>query len=148
MNTAKSVVSKTNPFDKKINKNDVSDTGVESIRLANSGIKTVKKSIRTTHSTIKTTGTVVKKTGTVIYKTADFTAKSTVAVAKFVENIVVHVVASLMNPIIIIFMGLIILLSLCYSSILIFISGDNTDKSTRVNAAGLIDIPAQYQSGL
>lgn len=147
-NTIKNAFSKANPFDKKINKEDVSDSGVESIRLANSGIKTVKKSIRTTQSTIKTTGNVVKKTGTTIYKTAEFTVKSTVAVAKFVGNATVHVVASLMNPIIIIFIGLIIVLSLCFGSVLIFISGDNTDKSARVNAAGLIDVPEQYQAGL
>lgn len=100
-NTIKSVFSKANPFDKKINKNDVTDTGVETIRLANSGIKTVKSSIKTTQRTIKTTGTAIKRTGTVVYKTTAFTAKSTVAVAKFVGN-----------------------------------------------AAGLVDVPAQYQVGL
>lgn len=147
-NTIKSVFSKANPFDKKINKNDVTDTGVETIRLANSGIKTVKNSIKTTQRTIKTTGTAVKRTGTVVYKTTAFTAKSTVAVAKFVGNAAVHVVASLANPAIIIFLGLIIVLSLCFGSVLILISGDNTDKSARVNAAGLVDVPAQYQVGL
>ncbi len=147
-NTVKNVFSKANPFDKKINKNDVTDTGVESIRLANSSIKTVKSSIKTTQRTIKTTGTAIKRTGTVVYKTTAFTAKSTVAVAKFVGNAAVHVVASLTNPAIIIFLGLIIVLSLCFGSVLILISGDNTDKSARVNAAGLVDVPAQYQVGL
>ena len=153
-NTVKSTFSKANPFDKKVNKNDVSDTGAESIRLAytsikkgKNSIKTVSNSIKTTQRTIKTTGTAIKKTGTFVYKTTAFTAKSTVAVAKFIGNATVHVVASLTNPIIIIFIGLIIVLSLCFGSVLILISGDDTNKSARVNAVGLINIPEQYQAG-
>lgn len=146
--TIKSAFSKANPFDKKINKEDVSDSGIESIRLANSGIKTVKKSIRTTQSTIKTTGNIVKKTGTAIYKTAEITTKTTVAVAKFTGNVIVHAIASLTNPIVIIFIGFIIILLLCFGSVFMLLSGDNTDKSARVNAAGLINVPEQYQSGL
>ena len=146
--TIKSAFSKANPFDKKINKEDISDSGVESIRLANSGIKTVKSSIKTTQRTIKTTGNIVKKTSTTIYKTAEITAKTTGAIAKFAGNTTIHVIASLTNPIIIIFIGLIIIISLCFGSVLILISGDNTDKSARVNAVGLGDVPSQYQTGL
>lgn len=138
---AKDTVSKVNPFDKKINKEDVSDSGVESIRLANSGIKTVKKSIRTTKNTIKISGNIIQKT-------MAFTVKSPIIVSKFTKNVLNHIIASLMNPIIIIFIGLILIISLSYGLILILISGDNTNKSTRTNAVGLVNISSQYQVGI
>ncbi|MDE7364289.1 MAG: hypothetical protein K2N27_05300 [Ruminococcus sp.] len=154
-NTEKSAVSKANPFDQNINKNDVSDTGTESMRLAytsvkkgKNAIKTVKRSVKTTQRTIKTAGNVVKSTGTVIYRTTAFTVKSTILVSKFVGNVVVHVVASLMNPIVIIFLGLIIVFLICFSSILMIIASDDTNKSARLNAVGLGNISSQYQIGL
>ncbi len=154
-NTEKNAASKANPFVQKINKNDVSDTGAESMRLAYTGvkkgknaIKTVKRSVKITQRTIKTTGTVVKGTGTVIYRTTAFTVKSTILVSKFVGNVVVHVVASLMNPMVIIFLGLIIALLICSGSILMIITSDNTNKSARVSAAGLGNVSSQYQIGL
>lgn len=151
-NTIKNAFSKANPFDKKINKEDVSDSGVESIRLTNSGIKTVKKSIRTTQSTIKTTGNVVKKTGTTIYKTAEFTVKSTVAVAKFVGNTIVHIAATLTSPIII-FLIFIVVFLLIISSVVVLLmgvgtSGSNSNAKAYSSASGLINVPEQYQAGL
>ena len=143
----KTPVSKANPFDKKINKDDVSDTGIETIKLANSGIKTVKQSIKTTTQTVKTTKNVVQKTGVTIYKTANFTVKSTILVSKFVGNVVANVAASLMNPILAIFLGLIITFLTCSGSIITIIANDNTDKSAKVNAAGLGNVPSQYDKG-
>ncbi len=65
----RSAISKANPFDKQINKNDVTDSGVESIRLAytsvkkaKNSIKTVSNTVRTTHRTIKTAGKAAKAT--------------------------------------------------------------------------------------
>lgn len=151
-NTVKNAFSKANPFDKKINKNDVTDTGVESIRLANSSIKTVKNSIRTTQHTIKTTGTAVKRTGTVVYKTAAFTAKSTVVVAKFVGNVLVHIAATLTSPIII-FLIFIIIFALLISSLIVLLmgvgtSGANSNAKAYSSASGLVDVNTQYQTGL
>ena len=37
------VVDKADPFQKKIDKNDVSDTGMESVRLADQSVRTVAK---------------------------------------------------------------------------------------------------------
>ena len=145
--TLKNAFSKANPFDKKINKNDVSDTGTETVRLAYRSIKTVKKSVKTTQRTIKTVGSAVRNTGTVIYKTTAFTVKSVVAVSKFAGNVVVNTVAFLMNPVIIIIIFVLACI-LLLGSVLIIVAGDDTDKSTRVNASGLIDIPSQYQTGL
>ncbi|MDE5771339.1 MAG: hypothetical protein K2I06_06885 [Ruminococcus sp.] len=154
-NTAKNAVSKANPFDQKINKDDVADTGTESMRLAytsvkkgKNAIKTVKRSVKTTERTIKTTGTVVKGTGTVVYRTTAFTIKSAILVSKFIVNTTFHVVASLMNPVVFIFVGFVVIFLLCFGASLMIISGDNTDKSARVNAAGLVNVSSQYQVGL
>ncbi|MCM1508089.1 MAG: hypothetical protein NC177_13300 [Ruminococcus flavefaciens] len=150
--TIKSAFSKANPFDKKINKEDVSDSGIESIRLANSGIKTVKKSIRTTQSTIKTTSNVVKKTGTAIYKTAEITTKTTVAVAKFTGNVIVHIAATLTSPLIIFLIFLVVFLLLISSFVVLLMgvgtSGANSNAKAYSSASGLGDISSQYQSGL
>lgn len=142
---AKDTVSKINPFDKKINKENVSDSGVESIRLANSGIKTVKKSIRTTKNTIKTTSTVIQKT-------TAFTVKSTIIVSKLIANTIIHTVAILTSPIII-FLSFIVILSLIISSFVILImgvgtSGANSNTHAYSSASGLIDVASQYQIGL
>ena len=150
--TIKSAFSKANPFDKKINKEDVTDSGIESIRLANSGVKTVKKSIRTTQSTIKTTGNVVKKTGTTIYKAAKITAKTTVAVAKFAGNVIVHIAATLTSPLIILLIFIVIFLLLTSSLVVLFMgvgtSGSNSNAKAYSSASGLGDVSSQYQAGL
>lgn len=158
-NMAKSAVSKANPFDQNINKNDVSDTGVESMRLAytsvkkgKNAIKTVKRSVKTTQRTIKTTGNVVKSTGTVIYRTTAFTVKSTILVSKFVGNVVVHIVASLMNPIVIFLAVMIIIFMMM--ALLVFlllgggVSASNSNKQAYSSASGLVNVPSQYQIGL
>ncbi len=158
-NTAKSAVSKANPFDQNINKNDVSDTGAESMRLAytsvkkgKNAIKTVKRSVKTTQRTIKTTGNVVKSTGTVIYRTTAFTVKSTILVSKFVGNVVVHVVASLMNPIVIFLAVMIVIFMMM--ALLVFlllgggVSASNSNKQAYSSASGLVNVPSQYQIGL
>ena len=59
--TLKNTLSKANPFDKKINKNDVSDTGTETVRLAYRSIKTVKNSVKTTQRNIKTVAEKIKE---------------------------------------------------------------------------------------
>lgn len=145
--TLKNAFSRANPFDKKINKNDVSDTGTETVRLTYRSIKTVKKSVKTTQRTIKTTDSVVRSAGTVIYRTTAFTVKSAVAVSRAIGNFAVHTIAFMMNPVIILIISVVAFV-LLFGSVLIIIAGDDTDKSARVNAAGLVDVPSQYQEGL
>lgn len=150
--TIKSTFSKVNPLDKKINKNDVSDTGVETVRLANSGIKTVKKSIKTSRRTIKTTGNVVRKTGTIIHRTTIFTVKSTIAVSKFIGNVVVHTVAALMNPVVL-FLAVAIIIFILIAAFVVMLMGSgvsaaNSNKKAYSSAAGLGNISSQYQAGV
>lgn len=154
-NTFKNAVSKANPFDKKINKNDVSDTGTEAVKLAyrsvkkgKNSIKAVKRTVRTTKRTIKTVGSAIKGTGTAIYRTTAFTMKSVVTVSKIFGNVAVNTVAFLINPIVIVIIMFVISFVFIFGSILIVISGDDTDKSARVNAGGLVDVSSQYQTGL
>lgn len=153
--TFKNAVSKANPFDKKINRNDVSDTGTEAVKLAyrsvkkgKNSIKAVKRTVRTTKRTIKTVGSAIKGTGTAIYRTTAFTVKSVVTVSKIVGNVAVNTVAFLINPIVIVIIMFVISFVFIFGSILIVISGDDTDKSARVNAGGLVDVSSQYQTGL
>ena len=106
LSAAKGAVDKANPFDKPINMNDTTDTGVESIRLAYTSvkkgynsIKTVNNSIKTTVRTVKTTKNVIKGTGTVVYNTARYTGKAIVVTYKITSAIITHTVAALSNPI-------------------------------------------------
>ena len=157
--TAKNIILKVNPFNKNIDKNNVSDTGMESMRLAytsvrkgKNAVKTVEKSIKTTHRTIKTTGTVVKKAGTAIYRTTAFTVKSAVAVSRFVGNAVIYAAASLMNPIAI-FLAAIIIICMMMSLLVVMllgggVSASNSTKRAYSSAAGLTDVPLQYKTGV
>ena len=144
----KTAVTKANPFDKKINKNDTSDSGVESIRLAyttsKKAIKTVDRTIKTTNRTVKTTKNVAVGTGKVIYKTGQFAGKAVVTTAKVTETVIVHVVAALMNPIILVILLFAIVFLMLANTLLLIVAGNESDESNRVNAVGLVDISEQY----
>ncbi len=161
-NGAKAALTKLNPLDKPINKEDVSDHGVEGVRLGYGtakkgyrGIKTASRTIKTTQRTIRTTGKIVReggdiayKTGKGIYKTARVAAKTTVIVVKATVNVAAHIIAVVMSPVfwIIAAAFLIFLLIAC---VLIVIFGSETSRTTALtNAAGLGDVPAQYQEAL
>lgn len=150
--TVKFSVSKINPINKKINKADVADTGVESLRLANSSVKVVKSSIKTTKKTIKTTGKTFKRTGTVVYKSASFTLKAAIKTFKITEMLTMHIIAFLINPIVLIFCGLLIIITSTTPLIALLIGGGASSATTngqaQAGAVGLIDVPTQYQSGI
>lgn len=96
---------KADPLNKNINKNDISDTGAESIRLgrrvvkdvrntvkqAKGTVKTVEHTAKTVKSTVKTTAQVAEKTA----KTTVYVVRTTVQVA---SEVVVHAVALLSHP--------------------------------------------------
>lgn len=158
-NVTKTAVSKFNPFDKDVNKHDVSDTGVESIKLANKSIKktkntvkTVKRTVKTSKRTIKTANDIVKTTGKAAYKTTVFTAKAIIQTAKISGVVVANVIALAMNPIVIGFAALIIIFVILASSVVILLGGGGGGGSTnghaQSGAVGLVDVPAQYQEGL
>ena len=151
--------SKANPFDKNINKDDVTDSGIESVRLGyttikkgNHAIKTVDRTIKTTQRTVKMTRNAVHQTAKVIYKTGKFTTKAVVITAKVTKTVIVHVTAALMNPIVIIIVafGIILLMLL---AMIVLLMGGGASASRSINnayssAAGLVNIPEQYQNAL
>ncbi|MBQ3256365.1 MAG: hypothetical protein IJN43_16170 [Ruminococcus sp.] len=155
VSTIKSTATKVNPLDKSITKEDVSDTGMEALRLGYGtakkgvrGIKTVGRSIKTTQRTIKTTGTVVRGSGRLIYRTATTAVKVITTAARVAGNIAAHAVAAVMNPLFWVFVFLIILCLLIAGTVAIIFAGDNTDKAAYTGAAGLTDVSAEYQEAL
>lgn len=165
LNTAKSAVkstvSKANPFDKPINKNDVTDSGVESIRLAYTSakkgvnsIKTVGSTIKTTKRTVKTTKDVVKGTGTAIYRTADFAKNTVVITYKVTEAIVTNVVAALTNPFVLIALAFLLIVSFLIGSFVFLLGGvasaASSNKQAMTMAAGIGNtekVAEQYAKG-
>ena len=152
---AKKAAGKVNPFDKKINKNDVSDSGVESVRLAYTStkktVKTVEQTIKTTQRTIKTTQKAISGTGKIIYKTGKFTGKVIVTAIKVTETVAVHVVASLMNPAIIVIVGAFFLLLMLLLMVVLLLSSAASAVVSNQNAystaAGLGNVAEQYAKG-
>lgn len=157
--TFKNAVSKANPFDKKINRNDVSDTGTEAVKLAyrsvkkgKNSIKAVKRTVRTTKRTIKTVGSAIKGTGTAIYRTTAFTMKSVVTVSKIFGNVAVNTVAFLINPVVVCLLIMIFMFILIISIVITLLGvgagASNSNKQAYSSAYGLVDVSSQYQTGL
>lgn len=155
----KSTVTKANPFDKKINTNDVTDSGVESIRLAytsvkkaKNSIKTVKGSIKTTQRTIKTTGKAAKATMKMAYKTPIFIVKATAKVVHITGTIIANVIAFVINPVVIVIAALLLLFIVIAGAVVLLLGGiaggTTSNAKAQANAAGLGDVPSQYQDAL
>lgn len=143
----KSAISRANPFEKKINKNDVTDTGVESIRLGYQSIKQSKNTIKTVGNTIKTT----KNTTKYLYKAAKVTTKITVKTVQTTLNVIANVVAVVSNPIFLIIAAFFVIVLMICSFIVLAVggvSGTNTTKRAYSSAAGLGDTSSQYQIAL
>ena len=149
---AKSGLDKINPLNKPVNKEDVSDTGIETIKLGNRGIKTVEKSVKTAYRTVKTTENTVRKTGTTIYRTAQITVKSTIAVSKFAVNAVVHTVAFLTSPLVIFLSAMIVIIIMVATLVVILLGGavsaSDSNQQAYSSAAGLGNVVEEYQNGI
>ena len=148
----KSAESKVNPFNKPINKSDTTDTGVESIRLADKTVKTITRNVKTTKRTIKTAGNTVKTTGKVIYKTGEFTVKAAAKTIRFTGAVITHTIAAVMNPIFWI-LAFFLIVVVCIAGTVIMLlaggaGGSSSNAQAQAGAAGLVDVPAQYQSGV
>ena len=158
VSTIKSGVQKINPFDKKINTTDVSDTGVESLRLgyttAKQGkntIKTAQQTIKTTQRTIKTTGRAAKETGKTVVKVTKVTARVTATVVKAVAHGVAYVVSVIPTPILLILLAVIIFLIFMIGAVMSFmggaVAGASSVRQAYENALGLDDPVADYPEG-
>ncbi len=129
--TAKDALRRANPLDKKINKGDTADHGMESLRLAyRTGKKTVQTA-RSTAKTVKTTAKAVRKAPRVIVNTARRTAKAVTTTVKVTVNILTHVVAALINPVtwILLFFGMVIFVIL--SIVVMIMGGASSQEATQ-----------------
>lgn len=155
--SAKSAVNKVNPLNKHISQNDVQDSGIESLKLANKTIKRTKNTVKTAEKTIKTTGRTIKTTAHIVgttarrtYRAAEVTVRTTVKVAKVATTAATHIVATIMNPIVLIMILFILLIFILYTilgatsgiAVTTFLGGQYT------TVAGLKDYSNQYNAGI
>lgn len=136
--TAKDMLRKANPLEKNINKNDTADHGIESLRLAyrtgKKTISTAKTTVQTAKSaakTVKATGKVVKKAPRVIANTAKRTAKVTAKTARIMANIVVHIAATLINPVTWVILFFAVVIYVILSIVVILMGGASTQDATQ-----------------
>ena len=112
---------KLNPIDKPINKNDTSDTGVESLRL---GYRTVKKGKKAANG--------VK----LLYKTPAATIKVAKVSVKVTETIVTHIAAFLISPVFWIIVFIILIISTLIIPLILILAGGGVAGTTKSKAYG------------
>jgi hypothetical protein len=154
---AKSGLKQIDPLKGVINKGDVGDTGMESIRFARQGIektakgiKTAQKTIKTTARGIKTAKNAVKHTVKTTYKVAEKAVKAAVFMAKLAVKAVTHIAAAAMNPITWIIAGILLVVVIISAAVVILMGGAGGSNSARVagGAIGLEDVTGQYMQGV
>jgi predicted nucleic acid-binding Zn-ribbon protein len=154
--TVKSGFKQVDPLSKSINKNDVADTGMESVRFARQGvnktvkgIKTTQKTVKTTTRTIKTATRVAKRTVKTAYRATAFVVKSALFVAKLAVKAVIHIFAALLNPVTWIILGVLLVVAMISGAVVLLMGGANSGKATMATGAvGLGDVPAAYMQGV
>ena len=155
----KTAVNKLDPFNKKIDKRNTNDSGVESLRLGNSvvktgvqGVKTVERTVKTTEKTIKTTGSVIGETVKTSYRIIKKTVVTSAVIIKFTAEAAVNIVAALLNPIVLIVIIFILVLILIGGGVLMIMGsmgvGGNTLRRAYMNAEGLGEVTTAYTEGL
>lgn len=142
-NEAKQAASKANPFEQNINKEDISESSVESIRLAIDTYKKGKNTIRTTKNTLRTTKRTIKtiKGGLqsavrIVQASARTTVRATTTVAHATATAVTHVVAAAMNPLTWVLAGFGIIVYLL-SSIVVIVTGGAASQQQQQEMAAL-----------
>lgn len=140
---------------KKVDAHDTSDTGMEAVRLGYGtakkgykGIKTVGHTIKTTQRNIKTTKTVAKETAHAVQYTGKMAVKVAVGTVKGATTLITHVIAVVMNPIFWIIAAAFLIFFLITCVLIIIFGSESTRNEALTNAAGLNDVPAQYQEAL
>ena len=146
---AKSGLTKLDPFAKDIDKNDIADTGTESVRFARKGIKTSKSTIKTTKRVLKKARKTVTTAARFTRKTISFAVKTVNVTVKIAVALVTHIIAALFNPLTWIIVGFLVL-SMVISQLVMMLMGANSaagrEMSTR--ASGLDNLSSQYAQGL
>ena len=153
----KSGFNKADPFAKGINKEDVGDTGAEGIRLAktslnkvNSGIKTAKNTVKTTNRGIKTVTNATKNTVKAAYRATVKTVKMVYVATKALVTGMIHLVAFLMNPIVLVIIA-VLLVAVMLTQAVVVLMGAVAGGGAMVTASGAVglgNVPESYQQGL
>ena len=117
----RNIGNKLNPIDKPINKNDTSDTGVESLRL---GYRTVKKGKKAANG-IK-----------LLYKAPAATIKVAKVSVKVTETIVTHIAAFLISPVFWIIVFIILIISTLIIPFILILAGGGVAGTTKSKAYG------------
>ncbi|WP_303789280.1 hypothetical protein [Ruminococcus flavefaciens] len=117
----RNIGNKLNPIDKPINKNDTSDTGVESLRL---GYRTVKKGKKAANG--------VK----LLYKAPAATIKVAKVSVKVTETIVTHIAAFLISPVFWIIVFIILIISTLIIPFILILAGGGVAGTTKSKAYG------------
>ena len=117
----RNIGNKLNPIDKPINKNDTSDTGVESLRL---GYRTVKKGKKAANG--------VK----LLYKAPAATIKVAKVSVKVTETIVTHIAAFLISPVFWIIVFIILIISTLIIPLILILAGGGVAGTTKSKAYG------------
>jgi hypothetical protein len=139
---------KLTSFDENVDTNSTSDTGAESIRLANRSVKTTKRTVKTTANTVKTTGKVVRDTGKAVYQATKTVVKVTVSVFKVAAAFWEHAIAAMLNPVIWIITLLAFMVILYGAALVVVISGNMTNtEAAYVSAAGLRIVKDEFRHG-
>ena len=103
--SAKKVLTKVNPLEKKADTHSTSDTGLESLKAtyqtgkkAVHGVKTVVKSVKTTTRTIKTVDRAVQSTARTVRLNAKRTINTVKTAVRAARWAVVHAIAAASHP--------------------------------------------------
>jgi len=126
ISSIKKVGQKADPLNKPVNKNDVADTGAESLRLANNTVKKTKKTIKTTKNTAYT----VKRTAKTTVKAAQYTFK-------FVYEVAAQAVAIVINPIFLFIAAVVIMIVMIAGLLVLIIGGHSSNEQAMTTADGL-----------
>lgn len=163
--TSKSAVKNTtNAVKSGVNSNyrqssGTTDTGAKSVDLVkNTGkktVKTVKKTVKTTQKTVKTVKNApknIKRTAQATAKAAKATAKAVKTVVQVTVKVVAKLIAFLSDPVVFAVVLAVIIIALI---VIAFISvlqgaaaGEATTRQAYSQAAGLGDVPKEFQQGL
>ena len=132
--SVKRVGGKVDPLNKPINKNEVTDTGAESLRLTKTTIKKTKSAVKTTRNTVAT----VKNTARTTAKVAQYSFK-------FVYEVAAQAVAIVINPIFLVFAAIVVIIIMLFGFFMLLIGGQSNSEEAMTTAEGLVDVADQYK---
>lgn len=144
----KEVNAKVNPVEKKINRSSTADTGIESLRLANSTVKTVKSTVSTARTAADTAKKVVQAPQTV-YRAVRDTVNAVKAVTNATVTVVSNVAAFLLHPVVLLLAVVVLMLIFCGVLMIQAASITETEDTQVVGGAymlmiGVGDISLRY----